>query len=218
MPFPSTPYLIRPTNIDVRADKILSHSERADLLTRRLHVEEKMDGENLGISKGASGLQFQSRSSFVELGGRQFRGLATWLQPRRARLEAALGENLILFGEWCASFHSVEYKKLPDWFLLFDVYDKSLSRFWFPQDRNSLATHLGLITTPFLAEGHFGLTDLEDMVGVSAFGFERMEGLVARSIERGGKGRAKIVRADFVQQISRHWTSGERKTNWLSSE
>ena len=31
-----------------------------------------------------------------------------------------LGDRLILFGEWCAAQHSLDYETLPDWFLAFD--------------------------------------------------------------------------------------------------
>ncbi|WP_257945770.1 RNA ligase family protein, partial [Pseudomonas plecoglossicida] len=53
-----------------------------------------------------------------------------------------------LFGEWCAARHSLDYGTLPDWFLLFDVYDRSTGRFWSTVRRDALAAEAGLATVP----------------------------------------------------------------------
>lgn len=214
--FPSTPYLMRPRGVDVRDDKVMDEAERAEFLAEPLHVEEKIDGQNLGISGGEDGLRFQARGSYVEPGGRHFRGLATWVEPRRSRIADALGDDLVLFGEWCAITHTVSYDNLPDWFLIFDVYEKSTGRFWDPEMRDALAGDIGLHTVPYLASGEFTLDELMELMGQSRVGHERMEGVVARVA--GGPGqqrRAKLVRPDFVQQIDRHWMTEQHTMNRL---
>ena len=60
----------------------------------------------------------------------QFEKLNSWLLPRYDRFFDALGADLILFGEWCAANHSIGYDRLPDWFLVFDVYDQQAKRFF----------------------------------------------------------------------------------------
>ena len=100
--FPPTPYLIRPPGVDVRDDKVLTDTERGEFLSQPLHLEEKVDGQNLGISNGDDGLRFQARGSYVQPGGRHFRGLATWVAPRKQRLANGLSDDLVIFGEWCA--------------------------------------------------------------------------------------------------------------------
>jgi hypothetical protein len=35
----------------------------------------------------------------------------------------------ILFGEWCATRHSLSYDKLPDWFIAYDLYASTNSAF-----------------------------------------------------------------------------------------
>ncbi|BBZ56607.1 RNA ligase family protein [Mycolicibacterium phocaicum] len=215
--FPSTPYLVRPPGIDVRDDKVLTKTERDEFLTRVLHVEEKVDGQNLGISSGDQGLQFQARGSYVQPGGRHFRGLATWVAPRQRRLEQGLNDDLIIFGEWCAVTHSVRYESLPDWFLVFDVYERRSGRFWEPDMRDALAEELGLCTVPFLGVGYFAVDDLTRLICRSRVGHEQMEGVIARTITIDGpQQRAKLVRPEFVQQIDRHWMSGQRSMNRLA--
>ncbi|UGT64003.1 RNA ligase family protein [Nocardia asteroides] len=214
--FPSTPYLVTPQGVDVRDDKALEENEQTAFLAGPLHVEEKVDGQNLGISVGTDGLRFQTRGSYVHLGGRHFRGLSTWIEPRRHRLTEALGDDLILFGEWCAVMHSVRYDLLPDWFLVFDVYDTTTRRFWDPDMRNALAEDIGLHTVPFLGCGHFTLGELARLIRQSQVGHEQMEGVVARastSDER--QRRAKLVRPDFVQSIEKHWMTKPHTMNRL---
>lgn len=216
--FPSTPYLLRPDGVEVRDDKVLTSTERAAFLTNVLHVEEKVDGENLGISFDGEELQFQARGSYVRPGGRHFHGLETWVRPRARRLEAALGTDLVLFGEWCAVTHSVYYDRLPDWFLIFDVFDRSAGGFWEVSLRDELADYLGLRVVPFLDAGIFSELELGRRIQESRVGSGPMEGLVARSQDpSSATARAKIVRPDFVQQIDGHWTSMERSMNRLAT-
>lgn len=215
--FPSTPYLVVPRGFDVRADKVLSAEERAQLLARTLRVEEKVDGQNLGISSSGDALLFQSRGSYVELGGRHFQGLEAWIAPRAARINEALGTQLVLFGEWMAITHSVRYDRLPDWFLVFDVFDRDTEEFWPTALRDELAAELGLATTALIAEGRFSLDELIDHTEErSGFGREAMEGVVLRAAEPGSSpSRAKLVRPDFVQHIDEHWTKGPQRRNRL---
>src|SRR5262249_4946533 len=119
--FPRTPHLFWLSREAPRGDKLLSPEEAAELMRRPASVEEKLDGACLGISVDLDGgLRAQNRGSYLEPGGHpQFRRLWSWLDERRGTLEAALGLNLILFGEWCFARHSVAYDALPDWFLAF---------------------------------------------------------------------------------------------------
>lgn len=216
--FPSIPYLVPPNGIDLREDKVLSTQERLAFLAHVLHVEEKVDGENLGISFDGDRLQFQARGSYVRPGGAHFRGLETWAQPRTSRISKVVGTELIIFGEWCAITHSVRYDLLPDWFLVFDIYQHSTGLFWETPLRDELARELGMSVVPFLGSGRFSEESLIGLMSRSHIGHEPMEGLVARTQgTAGGQKRAKVVRPDFVQQIGRHWRSGVMARNRLGA-
>lgn len=214
--FPATPYLWRPEGVDVREDKVLADLERADLLSHPVHVEEKVDGENIGISSGEDGLMFQARGSYVTPGGKHFHGLEAWAAPRRDRLARALGDDLIIFGEWCAVTHSVYYDALPDWLLVFDIYQRSSHQFWPIASRNGFAGELGLHVAPFLAAGHLDEEQLRALLGRSRVGHQRMEGAVVRTQSAEHPRRAKIVRPEFVQHIVEHWSSRPRSMNRLA--
>ncbi|MFL5359007.1 RNA ligase family protein [Archangium sp.] len=216
--FPHTPHLAWLSSAPARQDKVLSPPEVRDFLSAEVLVEEKVDGANLGLSVDPSGnLRAQNRGSF--LGTRaspQFQPLWPWLEARRERLVEALGQRLMLFGEWCFAVHSVRYDALPDWFLAFDVYDREAGRFWSAARRDALLDELGLSKVPELARGRFSLAEVQKLLGPSRLTHGSMEGLYLRR-DHGGflQARAKLVRPEFVQAIEEHWSSRPLERNVL---
>ena len=215
--FPHTPHLAWLGAGEPRDDKVFSAAEARELLSLPVVVEEKLDGANLGFSVSADGrLLAQNRSDYVaEPYAGQFSRLRSWLPAHEQALQEALEPNLMAFGEWCAARHSLTYEHLPDWWLLFDVYDRSEQRFWSTERRNQWATKLGLATVPTLTQGHFTAGDLAQMLeaGGSAFSAGPLEGVVVRQEDDAWlKARAKLVRADFTQSIESHWRS--RAIEW----
>ncbi|PJF45416.1 MAG: DNA ligase, partial [Candidatus Thermofonsia Clade 3 bacterium] len=116
---PHTPHLAWLGEGEPRDDKVLSRAEAEQLLAEPVVVEEKLDGANLGISLDERGaLRLQNRGAWlVPPYAGQFRRLQDWLASHQNRLCAALDQNLIAFGEWCAARHALNYDRLPDWWL-----------------------------------------------------------------------------------------------------
>lgn len=208
--FPHTPHLAWLGETMPREDKVLSPAEVKSLLMGKVVVEEKLDGANLGLSLAADGqLRAQNRGQYLaEPHAGQFSRLPAWLAQHGEALRAALNPNLILFGEWCAARHSLDYSELPDWFLLFDVYDRTVGNFWSTSRRNALAHVAGLLTVPQVFQGKTTLSALKQLVAntPSRYRSGALEGLVVRleSPER-CEARAKLVRPDFTQAIDTHW-------------
>jgi len=219
--FPHTPHIAWLGEGSPREDKVLSHDEAAAMLGQELIVEEKIDGANLGLSTDEDGeLLAQNRGSWLSPDSchPQFRSLWPWLGPRRDALADALWPDLMLFGEWCAVVHSVTYDALPDWFLGFDVFDRSAGRFWSTRRRDQLLDRLGLHRVPHLGRGRFGVEDLEALMTTSRVGSSPMEGVYIRvESEEWLEQRAKLVRAQFVQAIDTHWSRGPMHRNRLSA-
>lgn len=200
-----------------RDDKVLAPDEVSTLLANDVVVEEKLDGANIGFSLGANGqLQVQNRGQYlVEPYAGQFSRLTAWLALHGAGINSVIKPNLILFGEWCAARHSLNYSALPDWFLLFDVYDTRCGRFWSSARRNTLAQLAGLATVPQLQQGKTTLSALKQLIATQPSRYQQgpLEGVVIRQdsddwCER----RAKLVRADFTQTIETHWS--KRAIEW----
>lgn len=216
--FPSTPHLAWLSQITVpREDKLLSPSDERALLAGKVLVEEKIDGANIGISLAEDKtLLIQNRGQYLTAPyAGQFARLPEWLTQHEKDIRDQLDASLILFGEWSAARHSIGYDRLPDWFLLFDVYDRAASRFWSSRRRDALASAAGLTIVPALLRGHTNITELEQMLANSSSHYRSgaMEGLVVRCESTDWcESRGKLVRADFTQAIDEHWS--RRRIEW----
>lgn len=215
--FPSTAHLCVAPGAKVRDDKVLDESSRNEFLDRDLVVEEKIDGDNVGFSARDGEIRAQHRGDYIRLGeGSPYPYLKSWIATHHHELLAALGDDLIVFGEWCALVHTVRYNALPDWFLAFDVYDRSAQRFFSAERRDTWCRSVGLELVPHLARGRFTLDALRQLMGDSRVGAERMEGIVVRSDDGAWlRGRAKLVRSEFVQANDLHWRRREPELNRL---
>ena len=208
--FPSTPHLAWFGSEPVRGDKVMTSREATHFLSRPIVVEEKLDGANLGISLNIAGqLQFQNRGNWLEgkLDG-QWARLRSWADAHEARLRSALPAGSVLFGEWCYAKHSIQYDWLPDWFLVFDIFDSAERKFWSTTRRDKLAASAGLSTAPRIALGEFCMAEIQALLdGKSAFYDGPREGIYLRSeSDRWLISRAKVVRPGFTQAITEHWT------------
>lgn len=208
--FPHTPHLAWLSERSAREDKVLSAHEAKTLLKGIVTVEEKIDGANLGISLNSSGeIQFQNRGEYLfEPYSGQFSRLSGWLRQHEFALKKILRPEIILFGEWCAAKHSLEYTHLEDWFLLFDVYDRNLKKFWSIERRNLIAKDAGLAHVPKIYQGCISISYAHDILSSSKSKYRlgNPEGIIIRKdSEHWNEVRAKLVRPDFSQSISEHW-------------
>lgn len=215
--FPHTPHLDWLGEGAPRDDKVLGDSEATFLLSGPVVVEEKLDGANLGFSMDAHGrLQVQNRGSYlVKPFPGQFGPLTQWLELHEETLLAQMPSDVILFGEWCAARHSLPYTSLPDWFLVFDVYDRIAGKFWSTSRRNALSAELELPVVPSLPNGRTTKQALQTLLSEmqSRFADGPLEGIVIRREESQWlQSRAKLVRPDFTQAIDAHWRS--RRIEW----
>lgn len=208
--FPHTPHIAWLAPGAPRDDKVLSPEEAQKLLAGEVVIEEKLDGANLGFFIGPDGtLRAQNRGQYLlpPFTG-QFAQLGRWMDAHQDRLFDALTESLMVFGEWCAARHSLDYDRLPDWWLMFDVYDLEAGRFWSTARRDELAETLGVSVVPCLYRGRITLAQMTDWTfGVaSCFRQGNAEGVIVRNqnamwLDK----RAKLVRPDFTQSIAQHW-------------
>jgi len=218
--FPHTPHLTWLGRAPPRGDKVMEPHEASQLLAGQIVVEEKVDGANLGFSSEGGTLQAQNRGGYLDLDTPQgqWKPLKRWLQPLRHELAEALTPDLMLFGEWCYAVHSIQYTRLPSYFLAFDVYDRAQGTFWSVDRRNELTRRLGIATVPELGRGRYTLGELKSLLAESRLADVPAEGLYVRR-ESGGllSSRAKLVRAEFVQAIEEHWSRRALRTNRLVS-
>jgi ATP-dependent RNA circularization protein (DNA/RNA ligase family) len=220
--FPRTPHLAWLGRSPVRGEKVLDETERLSFLNRQVIVEEKIDGANIGITVGPGGeVRAQNRGEYLGPGAHpQFEPLWPWIDARRSALCDALGDRLVLFGEWCFAVHSVRYDALPDWFIATDVYDRASERFWSVTRRDALSESIGIATVPLIQTGRVNFDELQHLLRTTTtrFGHELVEGLYLRvDSSHWLEARAKLVRPEFVQQIAVHWSNAPMERNRLSA-
>jgi len=215
--FPRTPHLVWLGKSSPRGDKLMAAPEAGEWLRRPMSVEEKVDGANLGLSLGDGRLRAQSRGHYLDRrAAGQWKPLWRWLARREERLHTLLAPSMIAFGEWCSAEHSLCYDSLPDWFLLFDVYDRMEGRFWSRVRRDQWASDAGLWTVPLIATGVLSLPALRRLLVRSRLGSVAAEGIYLRWDEGDWLvARAKVVRPGWVMASDDHWSSGQLKTNRL---
>lgn len=215
--FPHTPHLAWLSPGTPRDDKVLAADEAAALLAGEVIVEEKLDGANLGISLAEDGaLRFQNRGQYLRppFAG-QFRRLSDWIATHEEALRSDLSPGLMLFGEWCAARHSVAYDRLPDWLIVFDVYDRSEDQFFSTARRDALAERLSLAVVRTVSRGRTTLADLTRRLHAEPSRYREgpIEGFVIRMQTSDWLlARAKLVHPGFVQSIDDHWR--RRRIEW----
>ncbi len=220
--YPRTSHLLWLGEGVPREDKIMSFAQAEQFLSAPVVIEEKVDGANLGLSIGPDGrIRAQSRGDYLTPGRchAQWNPLWPWLATHKHALAAVLGEKLILYGEWCYARHSIAYHALPDWFLAFDIFEKGETAFWSSGRRNAIAAEAGLWTVPELFRGHMDLAKVPSLIRTSELGAPKMEGIYLRREAEGRvRARAKVVGAEFIQQIEQHWTRHPLVPNELGLE
>jgi atypical dual specificity phosphatase len=217
--FPTTPHVVDLTNGRAlqESDRLLKTSDAQQFFNGQnvLIVEEKIDGANLGISLTADWEpRFQNRAKYVTSKyATQWKALDQWWEEHSWEVCRLLEPEVeVLFGEWTWQRHSVEYTKLPAYFVAFDIYNKSEGRFVSARERDRRLLELGggIPAVPRLAERAFGSrAELEALLDLrSAYSDGPLEGIYLRMDEPDEQGgglwnsrRGKIVRADFIQGI-----------------
>jgi len=217
--YPRTPHLFGSRGTS--DDKHWGERESLALLADdSLIVEEKIDGTNVGAHFVSGELMLQCRGHQITEGMHpQYDLFKQWTMVKRGVLESVLGDRFIMYGEWMYARHSVHYLELPHYFFEFDVYDKDAAVFLTLQQRMEMLDGSGIETVPIEHRGTLKKSDLESLIGASAFGASfdnpltgrtdnRMEGLYFRTEnETQVTGRAKFVRPEFIEKIkqSTHW-------------
>jgi len=221
--FPHTPHLEWLGKGEPRDDKVLSRDEVEAFLAAPIFLEEKVDGANLGFSVDSDGmLRVQNRGQYLPrpLTG-QFARLNDWLAMHEESLFDTLSDSLILFGEWVAAVHSLEYPNLPDYFLAFDVFDRNEKKFWSTTRRDRLVAKLGLHRIHEIGRGDYRLGAIKQLLltTTSAYRHGSCEGIYLRQENKDWLiARAKLVHPDFVQNIGDHWRSRTLRWNVVMPE
>jgi len=185
-----------------------------------IFIEEKVDGANLGISIGKDyKIRVQNRSHYVNSNYHaQFRLIDKWILQHTSELVSILEpETEILYGEWLYMKHSINYTRLPDYFLAFDIYNVKTCRFL---SRNKVTERLkntSIKQVPLISYTKIeNTTDFENLMKLKSNFYDGLiEGVYLRICDDNyTTHRAKIVRNDFISG-DQHWSKNAITVNTL---
>lgn len=222
--FPRTPHLINvgaATSDDVHVDLSSFAGE-----TGHVVVTEKVDGANMGfsLSYDRSRIVVQNRSHYVSSSTHeQFKKLGFWVERHEDELRRVLDrdphfpERYILYGEWMYATHSIPYAALPDYFVAFDIFDRTTQSWADTKSLRGLLEDTTISLVPIIYEGKMPTEpELLSMIQRQSSFYEgRVEGVYVKvEVDGRVKSRGKVVRSDFIAG-NEHWTRGGIRANVL---
>jgi ATP-dependent RNA circularization protein (DNA/RNA ligase family) len=221
--FPRTHHLFCTSkNVD-REDLFMDPKDAKIFYSNFVTIEEKIDGANLGFSidKETMNILSQNRSHYVtSQTASQWKMLDSWIADH-PKLFEVLDPNFILYGEWVYARHSVEYDRLPGYFIAFDIYDTKNRYFLSVQERNKRLSGTDIPIIKTIATGNFSQDDIVKLLNGSSHYRTKgaLEGVYVRiDSEKKLEHRSKCVRSDFIQEIEEHWSSRELEKNVIDYE
>ena len=175
------------------------------LLNGNVNVTEKMDGSNSGIFKTKEGQIFlQKRRGNIDKSHHQYKFFENWGYQNIEKLKK-LPNNIVVYGELMRCVHSIKYTKLPDWFLVFDIYDLESEEYLDWNEVKRIVEGVGLKTVPLIYEGEVDRKKILSLIpSKSAFG-DMAEGIVIKNYD--SQLRGKVVKSEFIKIIDegKHW-------------
>lgn len=172
-------------------------------------VTLKMDGENTSMYRDYIHARSLSSSSHES---------RDWVKNLHARLWPDIPVDWRLCGENLYAKHSILYKHLPAWFLLFSVWnERNICLSW--DETCEWAGLLGLETVPVLYRGKWDEKLIKGLFKPTHNG-DQTEGYVVRVVDSFSysdfkKSVAKFVRKDHVQSHA-HWLHNKLEINGLA--
>lgn len=212
--FPKTVHLPWSEGIDERTDQVLSTEDLRDTFEgQEVVVTEKVDGENTSFypdhmhARSLTSRRHPSRS---------------WVKNLHARIAHEIPQGWRFCGENMYAEHSIHYRNLPSFFLLFAVYDeKNICLSW--DDTVEYSSVVGLSIVPVLYRGPYDEERIKACyTGDSMFSESTQEGYVVRLAGQIRWSCHRLSMAKFVRkghlQTSRGWMFRQVVPNELRTD
>ena len=230
--FPRIPHLAQWSNKSSDDEVDISSKIRMINYNPKVIVQEKLDGANLAVTHKDGQIIAQNRNKLLGQVG-QGRGMGTfqfdyfwnWLYEglgqRLLNLEALCQNGkYIVYGEWLYIRHTVKYTHLPDYFIVFDIFNTETELFIPLNEVEDLCSKYDLIPAPTIDICKLTVQSLlkfQNMLNgpkptQSLYGYDTIEGLVIREMVPSQV--YKLVRKNFV--AGEHWSQTDPEQNTLA--
>jgi len=196
-----------------------------DLLSGYVYVTEKFDGSIVSFSKRHGKIIGRGRRKVVIKDGvltehtKPYRFLDEWYWNNEEWLQV-IPEGVTVFGEYLRIEHTVHYNTLPDYYLVFDMYDGKKFLSLLDEKCVEILDAIDLWHVPVLDatfdDRHLTRKDLNRLAVLekSVYG-NRMEGFVVKDYDR--QLFMKFVKYEFDEDLEQnpHWMKQPIKFNEL---
>ena len=217
--YPKTPHLPHKPNAS-DDDIVAQESESTVIFGSFVTVEEKIDGASVGMSILNDHPIARNRDHIIHKGfvkntaaKKQFASIWNWFYKNEEKFKAVAPYSV--YGEWMVAQHGINYTRLPDWFIAYDLYDPERDLFLSPVEARKLLTAAGFYVPVIRFQGVFegGYSELEELANLPALWADsKAEGIYIKVCD-GEKllHRFKMVREDFQRGI--FWDKKQLKKN-----
>lgn len=205
------------------SDYCSSYAMLAEDLHYVVRVSEKMDGENMSLTRS-----FIHARSPDRTGQYLSNPLYSWVKTLWGRIRHDIPDTMRIIGEYLAAEHSLRYEGLPDYFLVFCITDRindiDIVLNW--ARTVEICDYFGLHTVPLLYTGRYNDSLIQEMFRSHPSKYQPdgvKEGIVIKTdvefnyvpfgIERH---IAKAVRRGHVQKTEKHWRNRKIVLNKLA--
>jgi len=190
-------YRIEMPDYNIKGKYFLAKKNEELLFKDIVYIFEKIDGANSGIYKQNGIITLQKKGSECDLSHLQYSFFTNeWFFNNQEKLEK-LPDNIVVYGELMRCVHTIKYDKLPDWFIVFDIYDLKQDKYLIWEEVERICKECGLHTVPLLFKGKIKKEKIK-IPNRSMFG-DTCEGVVVKS--KDFQTRGKYVKPEFVKAV-----------------
>lgn len=194
-------------------------NEKTSDRSRRIIVQEKLDGSNVGVCKLNGVIYALTRAGYVASSSpyKQHQYFSSWVRKHYERFNSVLLEGERVCGEWLLQAHGTRYELIHEPFVVFDMFYSTNERFTYKDLLARLESKF--ITPKVIHNDMYGFSIDQAINALGSRGFhgalDKVEGAVWR-IEKNDKVQflCKYVRPDKVDGCYIPQLSDTKETIW----
>lgn len=174
---------------------------------RRIFIQEKLDGSNVGIAKINNEIVPITRAGYCADSSpfNMHHKFAKWVSKNESKFRDLLDEGERLCGEWLYQAHGLLYSLPHEPFVAFDIFNKDNERLNYTDFKDRIEP-FEIVTPNLIASGPIAPQELMDVLRItgSKHGCNSVpEGIVYR-VEVETKSKSGVYKPDFLCKFVRH--------------
>lgn len=178
------------------------------------HFQEKIDGASMGVSWLNGGPVLRNRENILRKGyseirtpaKQQFISAWNWVHKHEKdikEVEKMWQSPITIYGDWMYAKHSIEYDRLPDLFIAYDIWSVMDNRFLSPETVENLLSNTGI---EFVRPVRKTFLSIDEIIGMSEMESKYRNGIVEGIVLKTSNGEFlketwKVVNRHFERRM-----------------